>query len=383
MKVKLFDKSLYVNPYEMFKTWRNESPVVYDEDKNTYALTRYADVELAFRNQEVFTSSRGARANQIPQPFMIDADDPSHRVQRKIVERSFTPGQMAYYSNQIEEIASDLVGQSCKEKNFDFVKNVTHQIPVISIGRILGIPEKDYPHLQKWGQAMVEGADGWENVTDEVIAAVVEWYDYFEEMAKHKKKHPDGGVISQLVSAHYDHGEIPLAQVGGNALALLVGGNETARYLLSGSVYELLKNRDQFDLLISNNKLMDLAIEECSRFVSPVVSSIRHATCDVSISGVKIEKDSQVMLLLPSANRDELVFEKPEIFDINKKYVKNIGFGFGAHYCLGASLAKVQLRVILQSIINICPNISIADGFEPEIKASTFLRGIKSLEVNV
>lgn len=383
MNVKLFDKSLYVDPYPMFKTWRTESPVVYDEEKNTFGLTKYEDIEFAFRNQDLFTSSRGARANQIPQPFMIDADDPSHRIQRKIVERSFTPGQMAYYSDQIESIALKLVSDACSNKKFDFVEKVTHRIPVISIGRILGIPETDYPLLQKWGQAMVEGADGWENVTDEVIAAVVDWYDYFEEIAKHKRSHPDGGVISQLVSAHYDNNEIPIEQVGGNALALLVGGNETARYLLSGAVYELIKNRDQFDLLIENPELMDSAIEECSRFVSPVVSSIRHATTDIDIRGITIRKDSQVMLILPSANRDESIFDDPDTFNINKKQVKNIGFGFGAHYCLGASLAKMQLRTIIRSIIKICPDISLTDGFDPEIKASTFLRGIKSLEVNV
>lgn len=383
MSVNIFDKSLYVDPYPIFKSWRNESPIVYDEDKNTYGLTKYEDIDFAFRNQEIFTSSRGARANQIPQPFMIDADDPEHRVQRKIVERSFTPGQMAYYSDQIGSIAFKLVFDACEENSFDIVEKVTHRLPVIAIGRILGIPEADYHLLQKWGEAMVEGADGWENVTDEVISAVVDWYDYFDEIANHKRKHPDGGVISQLVAAHYQDNEIPLAQVGGNALALLVGGNETARYLLSGAVYELIKNRDQFDLLMENPELMDSAIEECSRFVSPVVSSVRHATTDIEIRGTKIKKDSQVMLFLPSANRDESIFEEPDSFNIIKKHAKNISFGFGIHYCLGASLAKMQLRTVLMSIIKVCPHISMADGFSPDIKASTFLRGIKSLKVVV
>lgn len=382
MNVKLFDKSIYVDPHQLFKQWRESSPVVYDFDKNTYGITKYKDVEFAFKNPDIFTSSLGARANQIPQPFMIDADDPEHRIQRKIVERSFTPGQMSYFSRQIEEITLNLLSDACQKVNFDFVENITHPLPVISIGKILGIPESDHYLLQKWGQAMVEGADGWENVTDEVIGAVVDWYDYFEEIAKYKRQHPDGGVISQLVSAHYENNEIPLAQVGGNALALLVGGNETARYFLSGAIYELLKNRNQFDLVLSDSSLIDQAIEECARYVSPVVSSIRYATEDVEISGTLIPKGSQVMLFLPSANWDESIFENPDIFDINKKRVKNISFGFGIHYCLGASLAKTQLRSVINSVAKICPTIAIADGFIPDIKASTFLRGIKSLEVN-
>lgn len=381
--MNLFDKSLYVDPYPMFEEWRCNSPIVFDENRNTYGLTRYSDIEFAFRSPDLFTSSKGARANQIPQPFMIDADDPSHRIQRRIVERSFTPGQMSYYARQMESIAFRLVFDACEESNFDFVEKVTHRLPVISIGKILGVPEADYPLLQKWGEAMVEGADGWENVTDEVISSVVEWYEYFDEIAKYKMEKPDGGVISQLVSAHYESNEIPLSQVGGNALALLVGGNETARYLLSGAIYELLRNRDQFDSIISERDLIGQAIEECSRFVSPVVSSVRHATCDVNIGDYKINKDSQVMLFIPSANRDESLFDNPNKFDIKRRPVKNLGFGFGSHYCLGVSLAKMQLKLLIESIIRVCPDIQIKDGFEPEIKASTFLRGIKSLEVSV
>ena len=122
MNVKLFDKSIYVDPHQLFKQWRESSPVVYDFDKNTYGITKYKDVEFAFKNPDIFTSSLGARANQIPQPFMIDADDPEHRIQRKIVERSFTPGQMSYFSRQIEEITLNLLSDACQKVNFDFVE---------------------------------------------------------------------------------------------------------------------------------------------------------------------------------------------------------------------------------------------------------------------
>jgi cytochrome P450 family 142 subfamily A polypeptide 1 len=367
----------------MFKNWREESPVVFDAEKNTYALTKYQDISFAFKSPELFTSSKGARANGIPQPFMIDADDPSHRRQRRIVEKSFTPGQMAYYSKQIEETARKLIIGSCEDGEFDLVQGVLHKIPVISIAQILGVPSGDYYLLQKWGQAMVEGADGWENVTDEVISAVVEWYEYFDDLAKFKRNNPDGGLISQLLSAHYDDDEITYNEAGGNALALLVGGNETARYLLSNSMYELLRNRENFEILKNDKSLIDSAVEECIRYCVPVMSSVRHAVEDINISGEVIKKDSQVMLMIPSANRDENIFNNPEKFDISRSPNKHIGFGFGIHYCLGASLARMQLKVSIQQIIDICGNIQIADNFSPNIKYSTFLRGVKNLEVIV
>lgn len=383
LKVNLFDKEIYKDPYETFRVWRNESPVVFDEERNTYGITRYEDVSFAFKSPEIFTSSKGARANAIPQPFMIDADDPSHRQQRRIVEKSFTPGQMAYYSKRIDGIAGQLLTAACSKNRFDLVKYVLHKLPVISVGQILGVPEDDYYLLQLWGQNMVEGADGWENVTDAVIAAVIEWYEYFDELAKKKRINPDGSLISQLLSAHYDDGEISYNQAGGNALALLVGGNETARYFLSNSIHKLLTNRADFDSLINDRSIIDSAIDECLRYCGPVISSIRHATQDIEVSGSVIKKDAQVMLLIPSANRDESIFQNSETFDIYRQPNKHIGFGFGVHYCLGASLAKMQLKVIIEQIINICPEIEIEEGFEPQMKYSTFLRGIKDLAVMV
>jgi len=383
MKASLFDKEIYKDPYPMFKNWREESPVVFDEERNTYALTKYEDISFAFKSPELFTSAKGARANGIPQPFMIDADDPSHRQQRRVVERSFTPGQMAYYSNQIEGITRKLLLARCEHGEFDLVEHVLHPLPVISIGKILGVPDEDYYLLQKWGQAMVEGADGWENVTNDVISAVLEWYEYFDNLAKFKRDNPDGGLISQLLSAHYDDGDISYNQASGNALALLIGGNETARYLLSNSMFELLSNRGNFERLVKDRSLIDPAVDECIRYCVPVVSSIRYATQDIQIRDSLINKDSQVMLIIPSANRDRDVFDDPENFDITRHPNKHIGFGFGIHYCLGASLARMQLKVVIEQIISVCRNIEIVDNFVPDFKYGTFLRGVKNLEVVV
>lgn len=364
----------------MFAEWRSNSPVVFDPSTNTYAITRFADVISAFKNPDTFTSSRGARANSLPQPFMIDTDDPEHRNQRKVVERAFTPGQMAFYEDSIRKTVSEKIKQFPIGQSFDLVNLLTHPLPVMTVGQILGVPESDFPLLQKWGESMVEGADGWENVTTEVVEAVVNWFEYFDDYAKFKRGRKDGDLISVLLHAHYEEGLITYEQARGNTLALLVGGNETARYFLTGSVYEVLKRRNIFnsDYVLNNiNKI----INESVRYVSPAVSSIRYSTEDVYVSGIKIPKNSQVMLLILSANNDESIFIDPLTFNPEREHAGHLGFGFGIHYCLGANLAKMQLKIILEELVKITPQLSTPDGFVPQMKVSTFLRGIKNLEV--
>jgi len=375
----LFDKSIYVDPYAMFALWRAESPVVYDEGRNTFALCLHSDVMMAFRDQETFTSSKGARANAIPQPFMIDADDPHHREQRKIVERAFTPGKVALHEGKLTQIAQNIVESLPDGEEIDLVEHLTHKLPVITVANILGVPDSDIPMLQKWGEDMVEGADGWENVTDSVVSAVISWFDYFDEYAKFKKMRSDDDLISILLRAHYENGEITYEEARGNALALLVGGNETARYLITGGLYEVLTRQSIWDAIRSDKTAPQGLIEECVRWVSPAVSSIRHTTKDISVRGVVIPADSQVMLMLPSANRDENIFDRPEEFNPQRPKNQNVGFGFGVHYCIGSNLAKMQLKIVLETLAKFRPNLQLADNFQPDIKASTFLRGIRAL----
>ena len=382
LEIDLFDKSIYLDPFDEFARWRSESPIVFDPSTKTYAFTRYQDVMSGFKNPELFTSSRGARANSIPQPFMIDADDPEHRNQRRVVERSFTPGQMLFYEDSVRKIVVEKIRQFPRGEVFDIVEHLTHPLPVMTVGKILGVPDSDFPLLQKWGQAMVEGADGWENVTDDVVEAVINWFEYFDEYAKHKRYRNDGDLISVLLDAHYREGSITYEQARGNALALLVGGNETARYFLTGSLYEVMRRNDLWNsetIRLNSGKI----INECARYVSPAVSSIRHTTRDCILHGVKIPSGSQIMLLILSANMDESVFENPRHFNPDRQGLPNLGFGFGIHYCLGSNLAKMQMRVLMDELINNVPSIKTDESFVPDMKTSTFLRGMKSLDVRI
>lgn len=375
-----FDKSFYENPYGDFKYLRLNTPVVKDDKTNTYVLTRHQDIMYALRNQDIFTSSLGARANSIPQPFMIDCDDPEHRVQRSIVERAFTPKQMHGYEEGVRSFVSSYLQSKKSGESVNLVEELLQPLPVWVIGQILGIPEGDYSLLQKWGEAMVEGADGWENVTDDVVKAVLDWFEYFDNYAK-SKSGEGSDIVSALLNAHRIDGKITYEQAQGNSLALLVGGNETARYLLTNSIRELLIHPNFWDDICEDLSLIGGAVEECVRFATPVMSSIRHTKIDVNISGYVIPQNSQVMLMLASANRDEDIFEWADIFNIKRKHNPHLGFGFGAHYCIGASLAKMQLRVVIEEMSKTFPDTFVDNTVTLERKASSFLRGYKNLQV--
>lgn len=375
-----FDKSFYKNPYDDFKYLRLNNPVAKDDKTNTYVLTKHQDIMYALRNQDIFTSSLGARANSIPQPFMIDCDDPEHRIQRSIVERAFTPKQMQNYEEGVRNFVSNYFQSKESGQSVNLVEELLQPLPVWVIGQILGIPEGDYNLLQKWGEAMVEGADGWENVTDDVVQAVLDWFEYFDNYAK-SKSGEGSDIVSMLLNAHRVDGKITYEQAQGNSLALLVGGNETARYLLTNSLHQLLTHPNFWDEICEDLSLIPMAIEECVRFATPVMSSIRHTTVDVNVSGSVIPQNSQVMLMLTSANRDEDIFEWADVFNIRRKHNPHLGFGFGAHYCIGASLAKMQLRIIIEEMSKIFPDTFVDRNATLDMKASSFLRGYKNLQV--
>ena len=187
--------------------------------------------------------------------------------------------------------------------------------------------------------------------------------------------------MSALLNAHINEGKITYEQAQANSLALLVGGNETARYLLTNSLHSILTHHSCWEEIVSDQSIIPRIVEECVRFSTPVMSSIRHTTMDVRVSDSVIPKGAQVMLMLASANRDEDMFEWPDIFLTDRKNNQNLGFGFGIHYCIGASLAKMQLRIVLEEMSKMYPNATINGKVDIRMKASSFLRGIKNLEV--
>ncbi len=384
MGTHFFDRSWYDQPHDVFAKLRATEPVALDADTNTYALLMHADIIWAERQPELFSSANGSRPNGEQQHSMIDADNPKHGEQRRLVSKGFTPKQMARYEQHVRDVLESLIDAAIEARTFDVVTAIARPLPMTLIGEMLGIAPSDYELLQHWSDQMIQGADGPENITDDVINAAVAWYMYFSELATNRTAAPGDDLISVLIGAHNNDGLLTFNEAQGNALLLLVGGNETTRNVISGGLQALLADRTQWDALVADPSLIPGAVEECLRWVTPIVSMSRVATRDIDVRGVTIPEGYQVLMMYPSANRDETVFENPMRFDLHRDPNPHIAFGFGPHFCLGSSLARLEIRVVLEELVKRIPTLHIAnEDAEPTYKASSFVRGITELVVTI
>lgn len=382
--IDLLDRDMYQRgPFETLAWIRANRPVFRDR-RGMWALTKLEDIRWAERQPTLFSSAvNGSRPNGAPQPSMIDADDPDHARQRRIVARGFTPRQMAAYENHVVTVAGRLVDAVVRKGSCDIVAEIAKPLPMTLIGEMLGAPESDYERLQTWSDRMIAGSDGPEHVTEDVMNAALDYYTYIAAVIEERKSSPGDDLVSKFVTA-VEVGDDVLddAHVIGNALLLLVGGNETTRNVIAGGIEALLRRPDQMRHAQASPENLERAVEEALRWVTPIVTMNRTTTQDVTVRDTIIPAGSQVLMHYLSANRDEEIFEHPDSFDVSRHPNPHIAFGWGPHLCLGANLARLELRSVYREIFGRLSNLRLADfDFEPTYSHSSFVRGIQSLPV--
>jgi cytochrome P450 family 142 subfamily A polypeptide 1 len=383
MEVRLFDKDVYAgDPHPMFTWLRANAPVFCDPETGVWALTRHADVVWAERQPHLFSNTPGSRPRTDPQPSMIDADDPYHGDQRRIVARGFTPKQMIRYEAHVHDVVEGLLDRALGLGRFDVVREIARPLPMTLIGELLGADPSDFEQLQHWSDQMIRGADGPENITDEVVTAAFAWGGWITDVVAQRRQCPGDDLVSTLVGAEVDGRPLDDDHVTGNALLLLVGGNETTRNVITGGLHALLSNPSQWERLVADPELVPSAVEECLRWVSPILNMNRTTTADVEIRGTTIPAGSSVLMEYASANRDEDVFDDPFELDVGRQPNPHVAFGFGPHFCLGSSLARLEIRATIDALVRRAPGLRLADPqATPAHGASTFVRGMTALEV--
>ncbi|HUI01955.1 MAG TPA: cytochrome P450 [Acidimicrobiales bacterium] len=369
------------DPFPAFAWMRRHAPAYYDEANDIWGITRYEDVRAVGQDPQAFTSTGGSRPNT-PMPFMIDMDAPEHRRRRRLVSAGFTPHAVRDREPRIAAACDEIVDRVCEKGECDLVADIAAPLPLVMIADMLGFPAESWERLLHWSETMLlSQGSGDPDALTKAAEAFSEWDTYVRGCIEERRgSGSTEDLLGMLVQGEVDGDRLDDASLVHESLLLLVGGDETSRHVISGGMEALLRRPEQLEELRADRALLAGAVEEMLRWVSPIKNMNRQATCDVDMHGRTIRRGQNVLLLYPSANRDESVFDEPESFDIHRSPNDHVAFGFGAHLCLGHRLARAEIAAMVTCILDRLPDIRLEDDGNA-LRASNFIVGFESLPV--
>jgi len=383
--IDLLDGSFYVDdPREKYEWMRAHAPVYFDARNGVWGIASYAALLAAEKDAATFSNAGGIRPDTGPIPMMIDMDDPEHWKRRKLVNKGFTPRRVRDSEQEIRDVCDAIIDQVCERGECDFVTEIAAPLPMILIGDMLGVAPEDRGDLLQWSDDMVSAQSG--NATEaqwmKAMDAMAGYTAFCTHAVAERQKQPTDDLMSLLVHAEVDGDRLAPDEVLHESLLILVGGDETTRHVISGGMRQLLLHPEQRDALAADPSRIPTAVEEMLRWVTPIQNMSRTATRDAVLRGEAIRKGDKLLLLYPSANRDATVFDEPDRFDVRRTPNDHVAFGgYGAHFCLGASLARLELRVMFEEIVRRLPRLLLASDSEPRLRPSNFITGIEEMPV--
>ncbi|HYA68663.1 MAG TPA: cytochrome P450 [Acidimicrobiales bacterium] len=394
--IDLLDADAYVDhvPHETFAYLREHAPVFWQNEVDGpgfWAVTKYDDCVSVNRDYEHFSSfDHGTMIWEIPEDaleqqrlMMLNMDPPLHTRYRRLVNKGFTPRMIAQLEEKIHQTTDDIIDAVIEQGQADFVTDVAAELPLAVIADLLGVPEADRYKMFDWSNRMIGSADEEYQAGDGQIGgeeAAMELYAYAAGLFAEKRAEPGQDLMSILTTVEVEGDHLSELELELFFLLLTVAGNETTRNLISGAMHAFFLHPDQWEKLRANRTLLPNAVEEMLRFVTPVMDFRRQTTQPLELRGQAIEADQKVIFYHTSANRDEDVFENPQAFDITRHPNPHMAFGGGGpHFCLGANLARVEIRVMFDHLLDRVPDIH-QDGDIRRLR-SAFINGVKHLPV--
>lgn len=369
------------NPHEALTWMRANAPVYWDG--NAWGITKHADIRAISTDPLTYSSAQGIRADADPLSMMIDMDDPEHKRRRKLVSQGYTPRRVRDREDEVREACDLIIDDICEKGECDFVFDIAAWLPLAMIANDLGVELGDRPQLLEWSDAMLSALTGDPSKLEPATMAFIGYTEYATKVIADRKDNPRNDLMSILVHAEVDGDRLDHQAIIDESLLILIGGDETTRHVISGGAYQLLVERDRWDRVRADPEtLLPTAIEEMLRWVTPIKNMNRTATRDVELRGQQIKEGDNVLLLYPSANRDEEVFENPFEFDITRDPNDHLAFGgFGTHYCLGKSLARLELQVMFEQLFKRLPDLELVSGVEPSYRPANFVSGYEEMRV--
>ncbi len=379
--IDLLDGDLYAGDPDPTYAWlRRHAPLYRDEVNRLWGVSRYHDVVAIEKDPGTFCSSEGYRPNLPADDSMIGNDDPRHNERRRLVSRRFTPKAVARHEDTVRGVVRGLVDRVAGAGRCEVVEELAAPLPAMVIGRLLGFDDSLWPRVKHWSEATIVAGGGPRYMNDGVAEAFGDYCEHAARLMEARQSTPADDVMSVWMEAEAA-GVLTGDQVLSEGLLLVDGGAETTRTVITGALLALIEHPDQHRRLLEEPELLPVAVEEFIRWVTPILNMRRTATRDVEVARTPVQEGDELLLMYPSANRDEAVFDEPHRFDVARQPNPHVAFGFGTHFCLGAWLARLELRVMFEELLRRIPQWELVDPDEPQIVPGTFARAYDRIRI--
>jgi cholest-4-en-3-one 26-monooxygenase len=392
--VDLSDSLSYVAgvPHAWLAHLRRQDPVHWQDEPGGpgfWAVTRYQDCVTVNRDFERFSSAAQGTmpfemgADEIAQQglMMLNMDPPLHTRYRRLVNKGFTPRMVRDLEESIHRATDAIIDEVIERGHADFVTEISAELPLQVIAELLGVPQEDRHRMFEWSNRMVGNEDPeYQGRQELALTSAMELYAYASELFAKKRIDPHADLMSALTTVEIEGERLSDLELELFFLLLTVAGNETTRNLMSGGMHAFFQQPEQWQRLLADRSLLPTAVDEMLRFVTPVMNFRRTAMVDAELSGTKIAAGDKVVFFHASANRDEDIFTDPDTFDIGRDPNQHIAFGGGGpHFCLGTNLARMEIRVMYEHLLDRMPDIR-QDGDVQRLQ-SQFINGVKHIPV--
>jgi cytochrome P450 len=364
-----YSYEVHEDPYPVYRALRAEAPVYRHEGLGFWALSRHADVLAAFKDLETFSNRHGVsldrdafHANADSTMSFLAMDPPRHTRMRALVSRGFTPRRVAELEPRVRAIAQQHLCACEGRGRWDFIADFAGRLPMDVVSELLGVPAADRATLRGWADQVVHREEGVQGMPASAGAAALRMLHYFTGMLEESRRSPRDDLTGALCVAEIDGDRLSDREIIGFLFLMVVAGNETTTKLLGNALYWLWRHPDQRALVARDPSLIPRWVEETLRFDNSTQALSRLVARDVELHGEKLRAGDKAVLLVGSANRDERAFPEPDRFDVLRNTSRSLAFGQGTHFCLGASLARLEGRVALEEVWQRLPGFEI----EPE-----------------
>lgn len=383
--VNVLDPAFYTDPWDAYRWLRDEAPCFWDPVQQLWVVTRYDDVMAIEKDGVRYSSFAGSRPqiDQSADRSMINMDDPAHQEQRKLVARRFSPHAVRGREDHVRALVTEILDPVVALGECEVIESIASRLPAMMIGDLLGYPRDMWELLRHWSErTMTLGglnmAQGPPYVSHpDVVPVMVDFFEQTAVLVEARRAEPRDDLISIWAAQGWETGHV-LEET----LLLLDGGAETTRTVIGSTIRELALQPDQRRMLVERPELLGTtAIDEFIRFVSPVLNMRRTVTDEHELLGQTLHEGDQVVLMYAAANRDPRAFTDPDRFDVTRPDNRHVAFGFGTHFCLGAWLARLELRVMFEELLRRIPEWELVDPAEPQIVPGTFARAYDRIRI--